>query len=231
MLDIGVGGTWRKTDYKDLYYGRTDDERTDIDFTIAYGDPGKVRITAFGNWGEVKFDQAYRVVASGTQPGAPGSPLPGGTQTQYTFDWGTKNTQDNWLLALQVDWAVNDRLAVTGSYSYQDTGGGVDFSSGSFAGTGGFNGGPLVNYVTDNTKTQRLNLKADYKINKNWTATAGYAYEKYEYNDDQMRGYQGFYGYYQNLGGTGNSWLSGAFANPSYTANVFYVIGTYKFNY
>ena len=171
------------------------------------------------------------MIASGTQPGAPGSPLPGGPQTQYTFDWGTKNTQDYYLLALQGDWVINDRLSVTGSYSYQDTGGGVDFWSGNYAGTGGYNGGPLVNYVTDNTTTQRLNLKADYKFNKNWSATVGYAYEKYEYADDQMRGYQGYYGYYQNLGGTNNSWFSGAFANPSYTNNIFYVIGTYKFNY
>lgn len=231
LLDISFGGTWRGTDYKDLYYGRTKDERTDLDITIGYGDPGKFRITAFGNWGEVKFDQAYRVVASATQPGGPGSPLPGGPQTQYTFDWGTKNTQDYYLLALQGDWVVNDRLLVTGSYSYQDTGGGVDFWSGNYAGTGGYNGGPLVNYVTDNTTTQRLNIKGEYKVNKNWSATLGYAYEQYDYADDQMRGYQGYYGYYQNLGGTNNVWMSGAFANPSYTNNIVYLFATYKFNY
>jgi len=225
MLDIGFGATWRETDYKDLYYGRTNDERTDLDITIGFGDPGKLRVTAFGNWGEVKFDQAYRVIASGS------SPLPGGTQTATTFDWGTTNTQDYYLLALQADWPVNDRFAMTGSYSYQDTGGGVDFWSGNYAGSGGYNGGPLVNYITDNTTTHRLNLKGDYKFNKNWTATLGYAYEQYDYADDQMRGYQGNYGYYQNLGGTNNLWMSGAFANPSYTNNIIYVFATYKFNY
>ncbi|MBK7592517.1 MAG: OmpA family protein [Betaproteobacteria bacterium] len=53
--------------------------------------------------------------------------------------------------------------------------------------------------------------------------TAGYAYEKYDYADDQMRGYQGYYPYYQNLGSTNNSWYSGAYANPGYTNNIFYL--------
>ena len=97
------------------------------------------------------------------------------------------------------------------------------------AGVGGFNGGPLVNYVTDNTKKQTLNLKGDYKFDRQWSATLGYVWEKYDYNDDQMKGYQGFYPYYQYLGGNNNSWFSGAFANPAYKVEVVYLVGTYKF--
>ena len=65
--------------------------------------------------------------------------------------------------------------------------------------------------------------------------SAGYAYENYDYNDDQMRSYQGFYPYYQYIPGnnnalsSNNSWQSGAFANPSYTNNIFFVTGIYKF--
>jgi hypothetical protein len=83
--------------------------------------------------------------------------------------------------------------------------------------------------VTDNTEWTRINVKGVYRITKNWSATLGYAYERYKYNDDQMRGYQGFYPYYQNLGGTNNSWYSGAFANPGYSANIVYVLATYTF--
>ncbi len=67
----------------------------------------------------------------------------------------------------------------------------MDFTSGNTAGAGGFNGGPLVNYVTDNTKKQTLNLKGDYKIDKQWTGTVGYVPEQYDYADDQMRGLPG----------------------------------------
>jgi Putative outer membrane beta-barrel porin, MtrB/PioB len=220
-INLGAGATWKKTDYKDLFYGRTEDERTTFDLTAGFGDPGKFRVTAVANWNEVKFDQAYH---QGT------GPFPGGTQTPTDFDWGTENTQRNWLVGLVADWRVNERLTLSASFSYQESDGGVDFFSGNQAGAGGFQGGPLVNYVTDNTEWTRINIKADYRINRQWPATLGYAYENYDYRDDQMRGYQGFYPYYQNLGGTNNSWQSGAFANPSYKANIGYAIATYTFD-
>lgn len=123
-----------------------------------------------------------------------------------------------------------ERLALKGSYTWTKTDGRVDFSSANTTQTGGFLGGPLVNYLTDNTKKQTLNLKGDYKFNRRWTGTIGYVYEKYDYADDQMRGYKGYYPYYQNPGTTtNNSWFSGAFANPSYKMEVVYVMGTYKF--
>ena len=70
LLDIGIGATWRKTDYKDLYYGRTDDKRQIYDASIGYGDPDKFRVSAIGNWGKTEFDQAYRNIASGAEPAA-----------------------------------------------------------------------------------------------------------------------------------------------------------------
>ena len=220
FVDTGFEAGLKTTDYKDLYYGRTDDLRHEYNVTVSVGDPRKFRITGLANYELVEFNQAYH---QGT------GPLPGGTQTATNFDWGTKNTQTNTLFALIADWPVMTRLALKGSYTWTKTAGGVDFTSGNTAGAGGFNGGPLVNYVTDNTKKQTLNLKGDYKFDKRWTGTVGYVYEKYDYADDQMRGYQGAYPYYQNLGGTNNSWFSGAFANPSYKLDVVYLMGTYKF--
>ena len=47
--------------------------------SVSYGDPDKFRITGIGNWGEVKFDQAYRNIAH-----RPRARPPGGTQTATT---------------------------------------------------------------------------------------------------------------------------------------------------
>jgi hypothetical protein len=220
LLDTGFEAAWKTTDYKELNYGRTDDLRHEYNLTVSVGDPRKFRITGLANYEIVEFNQAYH---QGT------GPFPGGTQTATDFDWGTKNTQTNRLWGLIADWPVMERLALKGSYTWTKTGGGVGFTSGNTAGAGGFNGGPLVNYVTDNTKKQTLNLKLDYKLDRQVTGTFGYVHEKYDYSDDQMRSYQGFYPYYQNLGGTNNSWFSGAFANPSYKLEVFYIMATYKF--
>jgi MtrB/PioB family decaheme-associated outer membrane protein len=220
LLDTGLEAAWKKSDYKDLSYGRNNDLRREYNLTVSYGNPKEFRITALVNYEIVEFNQAYH---QGT------GPFPGGAQTATDFDWGTMNTQTNRLLGLIADWPVRERLALKGSYTWTRTGGGVDFNSGNTAGAGGFNGGPLVNYVTDNTRKRTFNLKGDYKVDRHWTATVGYVHETYDYADDQMRGYQGFYPYYQNLGGTNNSWFSGAFANPSYKLNVYYLMATSKF--
>jgi MtrB/PioB family decaheme-associated outer membrane protein len=220
FLDTGFEAAWKKTDYKDLFYGRNNDLRREYNVTVSYGNPKEFRVTGLVNYETVEFNQAYH---QGT------GPFPGGTQTATDFDWGTKNTQTNRLIGVIADWPVMERLALKGSYTWSRTGGGVDFNSGNTAGAGGFLGGPLVNYVTDNTRKRTFNLKGDYKVDRHWTATAGYVHETYDYADDQMRGYQGFYPYFQNLGGTNNSWFSGAFANPSYKLDVLYLVATYKF--
>jgi hypothetical protein len=220
LLDTGFEAAWKQTDYKDLLYGRSDDKRQEYNLTISYGDPKKFRITGLANYEIVEFTQDYRngTPASGSSP-----------NNAANFDWSTLNTQTNRLFGLIADWVPTDRLGLKGSYTWSKTGGGVDFTSGNTAGAGGFQGGPLVNYVTDNTKKQTFNLKGDYKINRSWTGTAGYVWEHYDYSDDQMQSYQGYYPYYQNLGGTNNSWFSGAFANPSYKMQVVYLMATYKF--
>ena len=227
FVDTGLEVALGKTNYNDLYYGRTDDYRQEFNVTVSVGDPKKFRLTGLGNYENIEFNQAYRNTA--TVAGVPGDPLPSGPTNSTNFNWGTKNTQTNWLFGLIADWPVLERLALKGSYTWTQTNGGVDFSSANTQAAGGFNGGPLVNYSTDNTKKTTLNLKGDYKFDKQWTGTMGYVYEHYNYADDQMRGYQGYYPYYQNLGGTNNSWFSGAFANPSYRVEVIYLMATYKF--
>ena len=234
MLLIGVGATWRDTDYKDNFYGRTKDKSQQYDATASWGDD-KLRVTAIGNWGKIEYNQGYRVVGSltGTPPTFTGA-LPSDPQNSVNYNWSTQNTQDGWMGAALVDWAATDKLMLTASYTYQKTSGGLDFASGNTTAGGGYLGGPLVNYNTDNTKLQRFQIKGTYDYSKKWAFNGGYAYEKYDYNDGQMAGYGSYYGYFQNLNtaavGSNNSWFSGAFANPSYTTNLFWLTVTYKFD-
>ncbi len=186
---VGLGATWRDVDYKDNLYGRTKDKNQQYDVTVSWGDVDKLRITGIGNWGNIENNQAY---LAGNYP--PPSP-----NTDANYTWGSQNTQDAWMLAALVDWAASDKLKLTASYSYQKTTGGVDFNSGNTTAGGGFQGGPLVNYVTDNTKLQRFQIKGSYDINKQWAVNAGYAYEKYDYGDGQMAGYGGYYPYFANF--------------------------------
>jgi outer membrane protein OmpA-like peptidoglycan-associated protein len=220
---LAFGATWSDTDYKDNLYGRTKDKGQQYDATAAWGDD-KLKITGIGNWGKIEYNQSY---LAGSYP-------PPDPNISGNYNWGSQNTQDGWMAAALVDWAATDKLMLTASYTYQKTSGGVDFSSGNTQAGGGFNGGPLVNYGTDDTKLQRFQVKGSYAINNHWAVNAGYAYEKYDYSDGQMAGYGGYYPYFMNLNtaavGSNYSWLTGAFANPSYTTNLVWVTATYKFD-
>ncbi len=70
FLDTGFEVAWKKTDYKDLLYGRTDDRRHEYNVTVSYGDPKKFRVTGLVNYEIVEFNQAYRngTPASGSSP-------------------------------------------------------------------------------------------------------------------------------------------------------------------
>ena len=138
------------------------------------------------------------------------------------------------MAAALVDWAPTDKWMLTASYAYRRPAAASTSTRATLQAAGGFQGGPLVNYVTDNTTLQRFQIKGTYNYNKNVGASAaGYAYEKYDYSDGQMAGYASFYPYFQNLNTAASvehRWYSGAFANPSYTTNLVWLTVTYKFD-
>ena len=68
LLTIGFGATWRQTDYKDFYFGRNEDTTQNYDLTVSYGNADKFLLTGIANWGETKFDQSYRNIASRSEP-------------------------------------------------------------------------------------------------------------------------------------------------------------------
>ena len=134
-----------------------------------------------------------------------------------------------------------------GSLLYAETNGTVDFAAqpGTIIASPGLL--PIGNF--DNTKRTTLNLKATYRVTKQLSWTAGYSFERYRFSDI---GYDGF-GYVvvppQSVANpaavppsTGNppscapvarsgcaAYMTGQFAFQPYTANIFYLIGTYKF--
>ena len=67
-------------------------------------------------------------------------------------------------------------------------------------------------------------LKGNYRADKNWEFTGGYAFERYRFNDI---GYDGFT--YTVGTGTSTAYLSGQSAFQNYTANIFYLISKYSF--
>jgi len=218
LLDLGFQAIYKTTDYHGRPYGIQRDKRQEYDLSVSYGDPSKFRVTAFVDWEIVNAEDNWYVGTFGAATSA------------TDFDVRTSQHSTNKLFGLGADWPVASRFTLNGSYIYSKTDGAVDFTHTSTATTGAlFYQGGLIPFNTDNTTKHAVNLKGKYTVDKNWAVTGGYAFERYNYRDDQMNGFNGYYAYYAPASATNSAILSGAFQNPSYKAHIFYLMANYKF--
>ena len=128
------------------------------------------------------------------------------------------------MVGLGLDAPFSDRWTFTGSLLYEETDGSSDMTAQNNYG----NPLPLTNYP--DVKMTALNLKGAYKINQNWSTTVGYAYQKYDYIDDQYTGYINSLPVSAPPPGRtpkSRSYLNGWNAFQSYNANILYL--TLKF--
>ena len=61
------------------------------------------------------------------------------------------------------------------------------------------------------------------------SVTGGYAYQKYDYNDEQFIGYKNTIPFPGVTNNTSQSYLNGFNAFRPYTSNIFYALATYRF--
>ncbi len=204
--------------------GRTKDTRQEYYASISYGDVQSFRVTFFGDIEFIQYDSDHRNINGGTCPaGSPNCFNPNSPPTANAYNWSATNNDTNWALGLGADWKAMERLTLKASAIWSRTQGDADIVSQNNFG----NPIPIASY--DTTSKVTLNLKGIYQYDRNWQFTGGYAYEDYRYSDDQYNGYQ-----YVIPAGTapnffGTSYLSGAYAFPNYTANIFYLVVNYKF--
>jgi MtrB/PioB family decaheme-associated outer membrane protein len=216
--DLGIEGIYKQNNYKDTVLGRTDDERQEIYLSLAWGDIQRFRVMVFADVEWIKYDAYHRNIST---VGAADAYDPYATPTSTNYNWGSTNRDRNYAVGLGADWKPGERWKLHSSLIWQRTRGTADFAV-----QAGANptvpAVPITNY--DNTRKVALNLRGTYAYSKEWDFTGGYAYERFRFSDIAYDGYQ-----YTIGAGASTSYLSGAFANPNYTAQIVYVAGTYKF--
>jgi hypothetical protein len=77
----------------------------------------------------------------------------------------------------------------------------------------------------DDYTLRSLSAKIQYSPSKTYTLSAGYAYERYTYNDASWDNYD----YVPATTTTNGAFLTGAYANPNYHANVVFLAANYRF--
>ena len=220
LVDTSFEYIYKDNVYKGTTLGRTGDRRNEIFGTVSYGDLSKWRLTFMGDYEWVKYDSYHRNISDTAAPDA-FDPFTAPTSSNY--NWAATNRDDNWLLGLALDWFATDKLTIKTSLLYFQSDGQSDvFSQNNF-------GNPLPIDAYDNWKRTSLNLKAIYALNKTWSFTGGYAYERTRYSDIAYDGYQNTIPFPGVTTNTGQSYLNNYRAFTNANANIFYLLATYRF--
>jgi MtrB/PioB family decaheme-associated outer membrane protein len=228
MIDLGLEFVWQDNDYPGTTLGRTDDKRYGIFASLGIGDPRSWRGSLFADYEKVELNAYHRYINAGTCGGTgatatgPACFDPNQAPFPNAYNWNSSNKDDNWLLGGALSYPVSEQLKLTASLLYARNDGNADIT----AQVG--NPLPINNY--DTYKQTSLNLRADYRINKNWSLSGGYTYQKYDWNDDQYDNYQYLAPPPPAALNTSTSYLNGVYAFPSYRTNIVWLIGKYYFD-
>ena len=215
-LDIGLEYTYKTNDYNTTKLGRTKDKRDEYYVDAVYEYPDRLKLTGFVDYETAKYDSYHRYI----NPTGTYSYDPDSAPVINSYNWASILEDKNWSVGAGVEMPVRkDKLDVAASWTYAEADGRNDFTSQNNIGN------PLDINIYDDYKKHTLNVKAIYRFVKNMNIIGGYAYESMEYKDEQYDGYE----YVMTTATSPNSYLTGAYKDRNYNANIVYLLTSYNF--
>jgi MtrB/PioB family decaheme-associated outer membrane protein len=220
---LSVGYKWKDVSYKDTILGllgsNSNEWHVDAEYLIAK----RVKLFGYFDFEYAKLDQKQRTFTSGTTADPALIPTP------TDFNWTVTETERNYAYGLGSDvYAIPKKLTFRFQYTSIQSQGFADYTyllgSNPLPATRTQDNIDLTSL--DNYTLRYFLVKVTYNPVKSLSFSLGYAYEKYIYDDAQFNGYQ-----YVPLSSTGATlgYLTGAYANQNYRANVYFASASYLF--
>lgn len=235
-LTFGTQYVFKNNDYTKSALGIQDDTRHEAYFDVTYA-MDSFLLNLYGDFETVETNYNFRAaLGAGYSPTTPLYPSPYGPNDVNNFNWTSKRTDFNYALGVKTSFdIIKNLLNLKAGYRYEEANGTNDLATNTSPIQLGYRGtgytwsfvAPLSSSNVDNYTKHTFDAKLNYKFNKNVNMDLGYLYEKLKYVDDAYAGYQYFVP--SNTLGTAGNILSGAYANPNYTANVVYMNLNVKF--
>ncbi len=221
-LNFSLGYKYKEARYPDSVVGLQNDQRNEFSLDADYLILQRVRLFGYFDWEYVKFDQLERQLSSfaNSNPNLP--------PTATDFNWRSTQTEQNYAYGLGTEiYVIPKRLSLILQHNNQKSNGHADYTY--FLGTNPLPAGRTQDNIDisqwDDYRLTNYIVKAIYHVTPALSLTGGWAYEKYVYDDAQYNGYQ----YVPGTTGTNGAYLTGAYSDPSYRANVFFLTAAYKF--
>ncbi len=214
-LTLGFEYLYRNNDYDETILGRKSDKTNGFSVDLTYDRPDFAKLSVFFDYEEVKYKAKSRyIIPSGSYSFDPYDPP---TSNSYNWSSELKDLVYTWGANLEVP-VIKDKLTFSASYLNERGNGKVDLSK--EFGTPAKDIGDADDYLLQN-----LTLKLSYNYTKNIQFVLGYMYEKLSYSDVGWNGYM----YIVPATGIPNSFLTGAYKDKEYSANVGYLLFKYRF--
>jgi MtrB/PioB family decaheme-associated outer membrane protein len=215
-LSLGLAYYHKWIDYKEEI-GLNKDERDGFDISADYMFRSLAKLYGYFDYEWIRFSpDQFRLTA------------PVGA-------WEAKQKDRTWGYGLGTEfYVIPEKLTFYFQHDYLKSNGSVDFTldPALFAAATGLAAGNNENVDImkwDDITRYSFAFKAAYNFSKSLTVSAGYAYERFKYNDIQLDGYQFVNPPGGPVTGSNGAYLTGYQKDQSYRANLVFAGITYKF--
>jgi len=215
-LNLGFEYRHSNLDYSDTTFGLKRDRRDEFETSADYIIRKIAKIYGHADFGWIEFDRLQQRTA-----GVVGT-------------WGAKQKDKTYGYGIGAEiYAIPSKLTFVFQHDYIKSNGSVDFTLDpvffTAAGGAGLSGIGANNSNVDISRWDDYTLycfkiKAIYNFTKSLAASIGYAYEMFRYSDAQLDNYN-----FAPTGGTNAAFLTGAYKDQSYKANLIFGGLSYKF--
>jgi MtrB/PioB family decaheme-associated outer membrane protein len=206
-LNMSLEYRFRRSNYDHTIFGYTADTSNAASFTADYVLKKAARFFGY-------FDFERRDLSQRALIGSDG--------------WVSEQDEKTYACGVRADvYAIPKKLTFVLQYDYMKSDGfnGFDFTSGVRSASGVPDGLPVDIPDWDDYTKSSFALTAAYNWSESVMLKAGYAYVRYDYDDDQLNHYR----YYVGGDGSSQGYLTGAYRDTSYEANIVFLSLVYQF--
>ncbi|MDI6808068.1 MAG: MtrB/PioB family outer membrane beta-barrel protein [Candidatus Eisenbacteria bacterium] len=216
-VNINLGYRYKDTKHKETILGVRSDKRNEFNVDGDYLIAKRVRLFAYVDYEHAKIDQQERRFDTGTNAD------PGGSSDSLSYTWQVAQIESNYGYGIGTDVHIlPQKLALKLQHSSSKSDGSADYTIAFLR----------VGRTQDNIdisnwgryRTRYYLGELTYNLTKTLSFGAGYIYTVFASDDAQYSGYKFLY----PAGSTNGNFLTGAYADLTYKANIVYFSVAYR---
>ncbi|MEW6586491.1 MAG: MtrB/PioB family decaheme-associated outer membrane protein [Nitrospirota bacterium] len=221
-LTIGFGYRNEDTNYHDATLGLGESESDEFSINADYTLSDRVHIAGYYDFEKIKYRQVQRRVPFNATEGFDPTEPP----TATAFNWTAAEKDRTYEYGIGADvHIIPKKLTLRLNHSSVKSDGSVDYTF--LLGANPLPSGRTQDNIDlsdwDDYRLTSYLAKIIYAASSKINVSAGYIYEKFDYDDAQYDGYR------NTIGTPVNTYLTGAYADQSYKADIVFVSASYRF--